>query len=148
MNGFKVVGSTTGLVEYVTQVSHGAIAKGDPVTLKTDGQVEHTPAGHPIYGVAINAATGAGQAVTVAKAVGLLVLADSDEVGDNMAADLIGARVDITGASGAKKVDVSTALQVGDGTDSGQLLVVKNNPQGYGFDADTSICICEVKEVQ
>ena len=148
MNGFKVVGATTGQVIHSEYTSHGAIAKGDLVVLKTDGQVEPSAAGNAVLGVAINAATGAGQKVTVARGNRLRVLGESDEVGDLMAADMVGARVDITGGTGAQKVDISTAAQAGTGADTGQLIVVRNNPEGYGFDTDTKLAILEIIEQQ
>lgn len=147
MNGFKVVGVSVGEPEIVSRTAGGTIAANDPVTLKTDGQVEVATAGDIILGVALEAAT-SGNAVNVQVGERLRVLADSDETGDAMAADLVGARFDITGTTGAVKVDVSTAAQDGDGTDTGQLVLLEANPQGYGFDSDTSVGLFEIIERQ
>ena len=133
----------------IEELANGAIAKNDFVTLKTDGQIEATATGNPIFGIAINSATTANDKVLVQRAYkGMRVLIDCDQVGTTLADTSKGGRVDITGSTGAQVVDSSTVLKVGDGTDTGQLLIVDMNPQGYGFDSDTSIALCEIAEVQ
>lgn len=146
MYGFKVVGAESGL-QIKHAVAGGTIKAGDPIILQTDGQAELCAAGDPILGVAMNDAA-ATETVYYQTGYRLRVLADSDEDGDAMAADLRGARVDITGNAGEVLIDISTAKQTGDGTDTGQLLLVENNPQGWGFDDDTSIGLFEVIERQ
>lgn len=148
MYGLRPVGAVDGEIEYVKVTAGAAIAKHDPVTLKTDGQAELSGTGAPIYGIALEAASGSGVEILVARAPRLLVLGDSDETGDAMAADCEGGRVDRIGNSGAVLVDISTLAQAGDGTDTGQMLIRKANPQGFGFDSDTSIALLEVVERQ
>lgn len=145
MVGFKIV-DTKG-VEMKSYTAGATITANDLVTLKTDGQVEPTTAGDVILGVAVTSASSGGT-VYVFQGARLKVMGDSDEAGDAMASDMVGARVDITGATGAQQVDISTALQAGDGTDTGQLIVIEANPQGFGFDDDTSLAILEVVERQ
>jgi len=131
----------------VKVLSHGAIAKNDFVTLKTDGQAEPTAAGEGIFGIALESAAGASEVITVARVYpGMRVLMDNDNVGTTFAASHVGGRFDTTGATGAQLVDTSTVAQ--DGTDSGQLLCIEYNPKGFGLDKDTSIGLYEISEVQ
>lgn len=145
----RIVGSGTNEYESVTVTSGAAIAKNDFVTLKTDGQAEPTAAGNPIFGIAMEAASGSGVVINVYRAFkGMLVMMDADQVGTTLTSAHVGGRVDTVGSTGAQLVDSSTIAQVGDGTDTGQLLIKAVNPQGFGFDSDTSITLCEIAEVE
>lgn len=126
-----------------------AIKKYDFVTIKDDGTVEVTAAGEPIYGIALQAiASGStGLILRAGNGARIKVMMDNDNVGTTFASTHVGARFDIIGSSGAQLVDTSSAAQAGDGTDTGQLVCVEYNPQGFGFDADTSIGLFEVVEV-
>lgn len=118
----------------------------DFVVIITDGEVEVAATGEGIFGVAL-ADADSGDTVSVERAYpGMRVLMDNDNVVTTFAATHVGARFNIIGASGAQLVDTSTAAQ--DGTDTGQLFCVGFNPQGHGFDADTSIGLFEIAEVQ
>lgn len=142
----RIVGSPN---QYGTiKVTAGeAIAKNDFVTLLTDGQAEATGAGEGIFGIALEAAAASGDKITVARAYpGMQVMMDNDNVGTTFAATHVGARFDTTGSTGAQLVDTSSAAQ--DGTDTGQLFCIEYNPQGFGFDKDTSIGIFEIAEIQ
>jgi len=147
MYGLKVVGAR-GQVEIKAYTSGGAIAVGDPVVLKTDGQVEKATAGDPLRGVAISKATAASQTVYIKVGSRLRVLAENDNTGTTFAATHVGGRFDIVGNSGAVLVDTSTVEQVGDGTDAGELLCLAYNPQGYGEDSNTKVGLFEVIEEQ
>lgn len=145
----RIVGSGTVGYEFMDVTAGAAIAKNDFVVLKTDGQAEPVASGAPIYGIALNAASEAGDSIRVARAFkGMVVMIDADQVGTTLTSAHVGGRVDITGATGAQLVDSSTVAQVGDGTDTGELLIKEVNPQGYGFDSDASILLCEIAEVQ
>lgn len=147
MYGAKILGSK-GAVEFKSATSGAAIAVGDLVTFKTDGQIEPTTTGDVIAGVALEAASGSGSTVRFVAGEGLRVLMDNDNTGTTFASTHVGGRFDMTGTTGAQVVDTSTVAQVGDGTDTGQLLCLEYNPQGHGYDSDTSIGLFEVAEVQ
>jgi hypothetical protein len=147
MFGLKFVGAR-GESEVRPYTSGGAIAVNDPVTIKTDGQVEKSAAGNPIHGIAETAVAGASLTVYVRVGSRMKVLMDNDNAGTAFAASHVGARFDIIGNSGAVQVDTSTVAQVGDGTDTGELLCLAYNPKGYGFDDDTSIGLFEIVEEQ
>lgn len=141
--------SFDGPVEIVHAPAQGAIAANDFVTYKADGDFDVCAAGNPIAGIAINAASVADVEVYAIRARrGMKVLMDNDNVGTTFAATHVGGRFDIIGSTGAQLVDTSSVAQVGDGTDSGQLLCTAYSPNGYGFDGDASIGIFEIAEVQ
>lgn len=130
----------------VTLEAAETIAKNDFITILTDGEAEVTAAGEGIFGIALEAATD-GNPVRVLRAhPGMVVMMDNDNVGTTFADSHIGGRFDITGTTGAQVVDTSTVAQ--DGTDSGQLFCIGFNPQGQGFDSDTSIGLFEIAEIQ
>lgn len=147
MYGAMFIGAE-GEVEVRSGTSGAAIAVKDLVNFLTDGQLEPATTGDPIAGVAINAATGSGTTVYFVTGNRLKVLMDNDNTGTTFASTHVGARFDMIGATGAQVVDTSTVAQAGDGTDTGQLLCVGYNPQGYGFDSDTSIGMYVVAERQ
>lgn len=131
----------------LTLTAGEAIAANDFVTVLTDGQVEVAAAGEGIFGIALESASASGDTIRVLRVhPGMVVMMDNDNVGTTFAATHVGARFDITGGKGAQLVDTSTAAQ--DGTDSGQLFCIAYNPQGYGYDSDTSIGLFEIAEIQ
>lgn len=131
----------------VTLTAGEAIAANDFVTILTDGQAEVSGAGEGIFGIALEAASASGKKVRVLRAhPGMVVMMDNDNVGTTFAATHVGARFDIVGSTGAQLVDTSTVKQ--DGTDDGQLFCIEYNPQGYGYDSDTSIGLFEIAEIQ
>lgn len=144
----RIIGSE---VEYGTikLAAHEAIAVNDFVTIVADGQVECTDTGDPIFGIALEAATSAGDIITVARAVpGMKVLMDNDNTGTTFASTHVGGRFDITGTTGEMLVDTSTVVQVGGGGETGQLFCIEYNPQGRNLDSDTSIGVFEIAEIQ
>lgn len=158
MYGAKVVG---GEYEFREFYPHEAIAAGDLVVQRTDGQVEivdggaETDAnGDVVAGVAIKAATGASTTVPITVAVAksggrILVIMDNDNTGTTFAASHEGGNFDVTGTTGAMLVDTSTITQGGTkATSIQQLKCIKYNPQGFGFDADTSIGLYEIVTIQ
>jgi len=146
MYGFRVVGAESGLQIRKARIGAGEIiAEHDPVTIKTDGEVYVADAGDVIDGVALEAAIDGGD-IHYKGGNRLLVLADNDNDGTTFAVTHEGSRCDMIGTTGAVLVDTSSVAQVGNGADTGQLLCRKFNPQGYGFDDDTSIGLYEVRE--
>lgn len=144
----RIVGSSS---EYGTieLAAHEAIAVNDFVTIVADGQAEVTDAGDPIFGVALESASSAGDIITVAKVVpGMQFIMDNDNTGTTFASTHVGARFDITGTTGELLVDTSTDAQVGDGTDTGQLFCLEFNPAINGYKDDESIGIFQVAEIQ
>ena len=130
----------------VTLEAAETIAANDFITILTDGEAEVSAAGEGIFGIALEAATD-GDDVRVLRAhPGMVVMMDNDNTGTTFADSHIGARFDITGTAGAQVVDTSTVAQ--DGTDAGQLFCIAYNPQGYGYDSDTSIGLYEIAEIQ
>jgi hypothetical protein len=129
------------------EVAGGTVKAGDLVTAKTNGKYQVAAAGAPIAGVAINDAVDTG-VLNIQTGIGLRILMQNDNVGTTFAATHKNAFFDITGGSTAQLVDTSTVLQAGDGTDSGQLKCVEYNPQGYGYDSDTTMGLFEVNEKQ
>lgn len=112
--------------ELAVKTAGGTIAANDPVSPKTDGQFEVTAVGAPIWGIAMEAAV-SGELFYVMRPIkGVTKFwMESDQVGDTLASDLESAKFDIVGATGNVRVDVSTAAQVGDGTDSGQVALAE-----------------------
>lgn len=146
MVGFKFVGAE-GEVETLQLVAGGTIAAGDLVELKTNGTVQVATTGTPILGYALNAAVISGT-VYVVKGTRMRGLMANDNLGTTFASTHVGGRFDMIGATGAQLVDTSTVLQTGADTDAGQLLCRAYNPQGYGFDADTTVGLFEIIERQ
>jgi len=131
----------------LTLTAGEAIAVNDFVSILTDGEVEVTAAGEGIFGIALEAAAAKGDEIRVLRAhPGMVVMMDNDNTGTTFAATHIGGRFDTAGGTGAQVVDTSTVAQ--DVTDSGQLFCIAYNPQGYGFDGDTSIGLFEIAEIQ
>lgn len=144
----RIVGSTNEF-DTIKLAAAEAVAVNDFVTIVGDGKAECTDAGDPIFGIALEAATAEDQIITVVRVVpGMKVRMDNDNTGTTFAATHVGARFDITGATGAMLVDTSTVAQVGGGGETGQLFCVEYNPQGFGVDSDTSQGIFEIAEIQ
>lgn len=118
----------------------GTFAKGDFVKLSSGELVVATAGDTNILGVALAAGTSSSVNVAVDVTPGLMVIMDNDNVGTTFAATHVGTKFDITGSTGAHLVDTSTT-----GT-TGNLLCLAYNPQGYGFDTDTSIGLFSVDE--
>ena len=128
-------------------VAGGTVTAKDLVNLMTDGQAELASTGDPIFGQALNSATSGGD-LYVLRGSRMQFIMDNDNTGTTFAATHVGGRFDLAGATGAQVIDTSTVAQVGDGTDTGQLLCIAYNPKGFGYDSDTSLGIFEVIERQ
>lgn len=124
------------------------INEHDFVNFVADGQVEAADTGDPIFGVALEDASSGDDFLIMKIEPGMRFLMDNDNTGTTFASTHVGARFDITGNTGEMIVDTSTADQAGDATDHGQLFCLEYNPQGYGYDSDTSIGIFQVAEIQ
>lgn len=133
---------------HVIKVPAGeAIAANDLVVMKTDGQAELLAVGELVFGQALNAVTAAGADLYVLRGDRMQFIMDNDNTGTTFAASHIGGRFDGGGATGAQVIDTSTIAQTGTG-DTGQFLAIDYNPQGFGYDSDTSLGIFAVAERQ
>lgn len=146
MVGLMVVGNSYGNLELQKKVSGAAVTANDPVTPKTNGRFQLSTVSEPIYGVALNTCTAAGQTLYVVVGKGLRVLASNDNIGTTFAATHVGAKFDLIGATGAVLVDTSTVTQAGTAADVGQVKCLEYNPQGYGYDTDTTVGLFEINE--
>jgi hypothetical protein len=128
-------------------LARATVTKGDLVTAKTNGRVQPTATGEPIFGQALNGAA-SGEAVYVLRGQRLQFIMKNDNIGTTFAATHVAGRFDIIGATGAQLVDTSTVAQAGTDADSGQLLAIEYNPKGFGYDGDTTLGIFELIERQ
>jgi len=145
MYGAKVVGSLWGLDRVSREFNAaGTFAAGDFVMLdESTGEVVVATAGSSILGVANEAATNASTKVSVDITPGMLVLMDNDNAVETFAATHVGEWGDFTGGTGAMQVDSNTLSST-----KAQVQCLEYNPQGYGFDSDTSIGLFFVAERQ
>lgn len=143
MNGFRYVGNLFGSAEPLTQrfliTASEVITKGDLLTL-TSGKLDSGTdvAGTKIIGLANETVTGNSGGTNYCEVIiprpGDLYIGDNDNDGTTFAATHVGTYFDVlSAASGSQQVDTSTTAT------TGQLLCIEYNPQGHGFDSDTSI---------
>lgn len=126
--------------------SNATIAAGDLVNLES-GQLEVLSTGDEVLGVAKEAMTSATTAGDVNVTPGLIVVMDNDNDGTTFASTHPGAAFDVTGGTGAQIVDTSTADDTAGGR-TGQLRCLEYNPQGVGYDSDTSVGLFMIAECQ
>lgn len=147
MYGARYVGNLNGGVGAITRrflvKATEVIAKGDWITVDDGtGKVDVAAANEPLMGVANEAVTGNAGGTNKVEIIlampGSLFLMDNDNTTETFAQDDVGEWTDITGTTGAQQVDTNTDGATPD-TDSQQLLCMEYNPQGHGFDSDTSI---------
>lgn len=120
----------------------GTFAANDFVMFDgSTGELVVATAGSSILGVAREAATNASTNVSVDITPMMLVLMDNDNDTETFASTHIGEWGDFTGGTGAMQVNSNTLS-----TTKAQLQVIEYNPQGYGFDSDTSIGLFLVAE--
>lgn len=124
-------------------------AQFDLVNIQS-GQVEIADAGERIagYNNQKTAVTSASSDVEVVMVPFLVVIMDNDNDGTTFAATHVGDAFDITGGTGAQIVDTSTTTGLEATANSAQLACLEYNPQGVGYDDDTSVGKFMVREFQ
>lgn len=145
MYGAKVVKSLIGADRVHMEFNAaGTFAEGDFVMLDgSTGEVVVATAGSSILGVAREAATNASTKVSVDITPYMVVLMDNDNDTETFAATHVGEWGDFTGGTGAMQINSNTLSST-----KAQLQCLEYNPQGYGFDSDTSIGLFLVAERQ
>jgi hypothetical protein len=134
-NGAKAVGSLGPFSSvFIERDGGGTFAKEDFVKSDGSGEVVVGTAGATILGVANEAGTSSSENVQINVTPYLVVIMDNDEVGGAFAATNVGDYGDFIGGTGAMQVDTSDLS-----TTKAQLYTLAYNPQGFGFDADTSV---------
>jgi hypothetical protein len=122
--------------------SAGTFAANDLAMIDgSTGEVVVATAGSRLMGVALEAATSASTGVAINITPWLLVLMDNDNDTETFAATHIGEWGNFIGGTGAMQVDSNTLS-----TTVAQLMCVEYNPQGHGYDSDTSIGIFMISE--
>jgi hypothetical protein len=136
MTGAKVIGSLAGIDRVHMEFNAaGTFAASDFVKFDgSTGEIVVATAGASILGVAREAGVAASTGVQVDVTPLMVVLMDNDNDAETFAATHVGEWGDFTGATGAMVVNSNTLS-----TTRAQLQVLAYNPQGYGFDSDTSI---------
>jgi hypothetical protein len=145
MYGARVIKSLSGQDRiHMDFNAAGTFAANDFVKFDgSTGEVVVGTNGVSILGVAREAATSASTGVSVDITPHMVVLMDNDNNSETFAATHIGQWGDFTGGTGAMVVD-SDSLS----TTKAQLQALVYNPQGYGYDSDTSIGLFFVAERQ
>lgn len=122
----------------------GTFAANDFVKFDDSGEVVVGTAAAGILGVAREAGTSSTDNVLIDITMDMVVLMDNDLDSDTSFAKAdIGLYGDFVGGTGAMQINTDTL-----GTTITGLLCLKNNPQGYGYDSDTSIGLFYVMERQ
>jgi len=143
MYGARVIKSLSGQDRIHMEFNaSGTFAANDFVKFDgSTGEVVVCTNGVSILGVAREAATAASSGVSIDITPNMVVLMDNDNVAETFAATHVGEWGDFTGATGAMQVDSNTLS-----TTKAQLQCLVYNPQGYGYDSDTSIGLFFVAE--
>lgn len=145
MTGARVIKSLAGLDRIHMEFNAaGTFAANDFAMLDgSTGEVVVATAGSSILGVAREAATSASTKVSIDITPFMIVLMDNDNDTETFAATHIGEWGDFVGGTGAMVVNSNTLS-----TTVAQLQALEYNPQGYGYDSDTSIGLFLVAERQ
>jgi hypothetical protein len=145
MYGARVIKSLIGADRVHMEFNaSGTFAASDFVIFDgSTGEVTVATNGVSILGVAREAATNASTNVSIDISPYMVVLMDNDNDAETFAATHVGEWGDFTGATGAMQVDSNTLS-----TTKAQLQCLAYNPQGYGYDSDTSIGLFLVTERQ
>jgi len=145
MYGAKIVKSLVGADRVHMEFNAaGTFAVNDFVMLDgSTGEVVVATAGSSILGLAKEAATNASTGVSVDITPYMVVLMDNDNDTETFAATHVGEWGDFVGGTGAMQVNSNTLSST-----KAQLQCMAYNPQGYGFDSDTSIGLFLVAERQ
>lgn len=142
MYGAIPVGSEFGISDVLrSYLGGGTFAKGDLVMLSS-GEAVVATATNRVIGVANEAATSSSTNVEINVTPGLRVIMDNDNDSTTFAASHVGTYFDMIGSTGAHLVDTSST------TTAATLYCLAYNPQGYGFDTDTSIGLFMLAETQ
>ncbi len=143
MYGARVIKSLSGQDRVHMEFNAaGTFAANDFVKFDgSTGELVVGTAGNSILGVSKEAATAASTGVLVDITPNMVVLMDNDNAVETFAATHVGEWGDFTGGTGAMLVDSSTLS-----TTKAQLQCLAYNPQGFGYDSDTSIGLFYVAE--
>lgn len=136
MYGARYIGSMTSLSPVLMEFNaSGTFAKNDYVIFDgSTGEIAVATAGVSILGIAHEAATSASTGVQVNVTPYMIVLMDNDNDSETFAVTHVGEWGDFTGATSVMVVDSNTLSST-----KATLQCLAYNPQGYGFDSDTSI---------
>lgn len=142
MYGARVMKSLSGADRVHLEFNAGGtFAAGDFVKFDDSGEIVVGTAGASILGVAREAGTNSTDDVHVDITPHMVVLMDNDNDSATFAAGDVGDYGDFTGGTGAMQVDTDSL-----GTTVAQLRCIAYNPQGYGYDSDTSLGLFFVVE--
>jgi hypothetical protein len=140
--GAKYVGSLyNASVQPLTRKFHitasATVTKGDWVNLEA-GYILPASAGDSVFGVAnetvVGNAAGTSHVEVIIARPGDLYIMDNDNDTTTFGITHPGTYFNTIGATGVQQVDTNTTS-----TTAGQLLCIEYNPQGHGYDSDTSI---------
>lgn len=113
------------------------ITKGDWLNIES-GKLLVASAGDSVIGVAHETVTGNAGATSTCETVvarpGDLYIMDNDNDTETFAATDVGEYHDLVGTTGIQQIDTNA-----DSSTVGQFLCIEYNPQGFGYDSDTSI---------
>ena len=142
MTGARVIKSLSGQDRVHMEFNAGGtFAANDFVKFDDSGEIVVGTGGTGILGVAKEAGASGTDNVLVDITPNMVVLMDNDNDSDTFAATDIGLCGDYTGATGAHVIDTSSL-----GSTIAGLRCIAYNPQGYGYDSDTSIGLFFVNE--
>jgi len=147
MYGAKYVGNLGGgtapvAAKYLIKASE-VITRGDWLTFDDGtGKVDVAAADEPLLGVANETVTGNSGGTNYVEVIlalpGTQFLMDNDNDTETFAQTDVGEWHAITGTTGAQQVDTNVGAAT-PSSSANQLLCLGYNPQGYGYDSDTSI---------
>jgi hypothetical protein len=145
MTGARVIKSLSGQDRIHMEFNaSGTFAANDFVIFDgSTGEVTVATAGNSILGVAREAATAASTGVSVDITPMMIVLMDNDNDVETFAVTHVGEWGNFIGGTGAMVVDSNTLSST-----KAQLQCLAYNPQGFGYDSDTSIGLFFVAERQ
>ncbi len=137
--GSKVGGVTDTIMEFNAA---GTFAANDLVmTDGSTGEMVVATAGSRLTGVALEAATSTSTGVAVNITPWLMGIMDNDNDTETFAATHVLEWGNFTGGTGAMQVDSNTLS-----SSVAQLMCLQYNPQGHGYDSDTSIGMFMISE--
>ena len=134
--GARAVGSTLGISDVLMEFDGGGtFAAQDLVKFDGSGEIVVATAAAEYAGVALEAGTSSSEDVAVNVTPYLQVLMDNDNDSLTFAAAHVGEFFAFTGGTGAMQIDTDTAHV----TTQRGFICLEYNPQGYGYDSDTSV---------
>jgi hypothetical protein len=135
MYGARVIKSLSGADRVHMEFNAGGtFAANDFVKFDSSGEIVVGTAGNGILGVAVEAGASGTDNVLIDISPYMVVLMDNDNDSHTFDAGDVGHTGNFTGGTGAMQVDTSDLADT-----VGQLRCLAYNPQGYGYDDDTSI---------